>query len=79
MSSSARSRRFFPNRFTLPYSVTTQWTSARLVTTPAPGLSIGAMRLMVPCLAVEGMAMIGFPPFERAAARMKSTCPPNPE
>ena len=30
-------------------------------------------------VAVDGMAMIGFPPFERAAPRMKSTWPPNPE
>ena len=35
----ARSRSVRPNRFTAPYSVTTQCTCPRVVTTPAPGFS----------------------------------------
>ena len=37
------------------------------------------MRLSCPPLAVEGRAMIGTPPSEAAAPRMKSSCPPKPE
>ena len=36
------------------------------------------MRDTVPSFAVEGSVMIGTPPFERAAPRRKSTCPPMP-
>jgi len=52
----------------------------REVTTPAPGVSVAAMREMLPSLpAVEGNAMIGTPPAERAAPRKKSNCPPIPD
>jgi hypothetical protein len=37
------------------------------------------MRETLPPAAVEGSAMIGLPPSERAAPRMKSICPPMPE
>ena len=37
------------------------------------------MRESLPLLAVDGSAMIGLPPTERAAPRMKSICPPMPE
>ncbi len=37
------------------------------------------MREISPSFAVEGSAMIGLPPREREAPRMKSTCPPKPE
>ena len=50
-----------------------------LVTTPPPGWSVVTMRDCFPLPAVEGRAMIGTPPFERAAPRMKSICPPMPE
>lgn len=79
MSSSARCRRFLPCRFTAPYSVTTQWTCPRVVTTPAPGLSSATIREHRPPAAVEGRAMIGLPPLDSAAPRMKSICPPMPE
>ncbi|MNL86707.1 hypothetical protein D3C87_2155240 [compost metagenome] len=62
----------------MPYSVATQWMWPRVVTTPAPGLRKGAMRETVPLQAVEGRAMIGLPPRERAAPRMKSIWPPMP-
>ena len=52
---------------------------ARVVTTPAPGLSEGTMRETVPRAAVAGNAMIGMPPFDSAEPRMKSICPPMPE
>ena len=39
---------------------------------------MGTMRETVPFFAVEGNAMIGLPPLDRAAPRMKSTCPPKP-
>ena len=57
-------RRVIPYRLTAPYSVATQCTCPRVVTTPAPGLSAGTMRLTVPPAAVEGRAMIGLPPVE---------------
>ena len=41
-------------------------------------LQVGTMREMAPSSAVEGRAMIGLPPLERAAPRMKSTWPPMP-
>ena len=69
MSASPRSRSVLPCRFTAPYSVTTQCTWPRVVTTPAPGLSAGTMRETFPPAAVEGSAMIGLPPLrERRAA-----------
>ena len=37
------------------------------------------MRDTVPPQAVDGSAMIGLPPSDRAAACMKSICPPMPE
>jgi len=37
------------------------------------------MREIFPSFAVEGSAMIGLPPRERRAPRMKSTWPPKPE
>ena len=39
---------------------------------------MGTMRDTVPLFAVEGRAITGTPPFERAAPRRKSTCPPMP-
>jgi hypothetical protein len=51
----------------------------RLVTTPEPSASTSTMREIRPSLAVEGSAMMGLPPRERRAPRMKSTWPPNPE
>src|SRR5207249_8576349 len=68
-----------PQRSTAPYSVTTQWTCPRVVTTPAPGLSDGTMREMRPPDAVDGSAIIGTPFGDSAAPRMKSICPPIPE
>ena len=62
-----------------PYSVTTQWTCPRVVTTPAPGASSGTIRDSVPLAAVDGSAITGFPPGESAAPRMKSIWPPIPE
>ncbi len=35
-------------------------------------------RETAPFLAVEGNAIMGLPPWERAAPRTKSTCPPKP-
>ena len=37
------------------------------------------MRETVPPDAVEGSAMMGFPPRDSAAPRTKSICPPMPE
>ena len=68
-----------PCRLTAPYSVTTQCTCPRVVTTPAPGFSSATMRDTVPRAAVDGSAMIGLPPRDSAAPRMKSICPPMPE
>ena len=45
---------------------------------PAPGFNCGTMREIWSSLAVEGRAIIGLPPRERAAPRTKSTCPPIP-
>jgi hypothetical protein len=59
--------------------VITYWTSARLVTTPEPSARTSTMREILPSFAVEGSAMIGLPPRERLAPRMKSTWPPKPE
>jgi hypothetical protein len=42
------------------------------------GFSDGTIRLTVPRDAVEGRAMIGLPPSDNAAPRMKSICPPMP-
>ena len=53
--------------------------SAPVVTTPAPGLSRVTIRETEPFLAVEGRAIIAFPPAHRAAPRLKSTWPPMPE
>ncbi len=78
MRASARWRRFFPCRKAAPYSVTTYWTSAREVTTPAPGFNCGTMRETVSFFVVEGNAMNALPPLEYAHPRTKSTCPPNP-
>jgi radical SAM superfamily enzyme YgiQ (UPF0313 family) len=59
-----------PCRFTAPYSVTTQCTCPRLVTTPAPGLSVGHdAREACPPLAVDGSAMIGLPSGATAPRR----------
>ena len=55
-----------------------QRTSARVVTTPAPGFSSGTMREILPSAVRAGMAMIGQPPRERDAPRMKSVWPPKP-
>jgi hypothetical protein len=66
-------------RSTAPNSVTTQCTWPRVVTTPAPGLSCAVMRETLPPAAVAGSAMMGLPPSERAAPRMKSIWPPMPE
>ena len=79
ISASPRSRSDWPWRLTAPYSVTTQWTWPRVVTTPAPGFSCMTMRETLPPAAREGSAMIGLPPRERAAPRMKSIWPPMPE
>lgn len=79
MRAEARSRTFFPQRSATPKSVTTQRTSPRLVTTPAPCSCTAMMRLTVPFLAVERSARIGLPPRLRLAPRMKSTWPPIPE
>ena len=76
---SARWRSVNPNRSTAPYSVTTQWTCPRVVTTPDPGLIAVTIRESFPPAAVDGSAMIGFPPGDSAAPRMKSICPPMPE
>jgi hypothetical protein len=62
----------------MPCSVTTQCTWARVVTTPAPGLRIGTIRVS-PLLVVAGRAMIGLPPGDSEAPRMKSIWPPTPE
>ncbi len=48
------------------------------VTTPAPGSSTGTMRETLPARAVDGNAMMGTPPCDRAAPRMKSSWPPKP-
>src|SRR5688572_31032717 len=48
INASARSRIDLPCRFTAPYSVTTQCTCPRVVTTPAPGASSQTMREIVP-------------------------------
>ena len=45
-----------------PCSVTTQCTSPRLVTIPAPSSTTGWMRLTAPSFAVDRSAMIGLPP-----------------
>jgi len=62
----------------MPCSVTTKWTWARVVTTPAAGLSIETIRDS-PELVTDGRAMMGLPPSESAAPRMKSIWPPTPE
>ena len=49
-----------------------------VVTTPAPCLRNGTIRLS-PRLVTDGSAMIGLPPGDRAAPRMKSIWPPMPE
>jgi hypothetical protein len=64
---------------TAPYSVTIQCAWPRVVTTPAPGFRATTIRETVPPHAVDGSAMIGLPPVDRAAACMKSICPPIPE
>src|SRR4030043_1922911 len=69
ISSLVRSWRFLPQRFATPYSVTIWRTSPRVVTTPAPFLRKGTIRVISPSLAVEGRAMIGFPPFGGGAPR----------
>lgn len=76
---SPRSPKALPCRLTAPNSVTIQWTWPRVVTTPAPGFSSGTMREILPPAAVEGRAMIGLPPRETAAPRIKSIWPPIPE
>ena len=43
------------------------------------GFNSGTIREIAPDFAVEGRAMIGFPPRETAAPRMKSIWPPIPE
>ena len=56
----------------MPYSVTTKATSLREVLTGP--CSVLTMRLPPP--AVEGKAIMGLPPVERAAPRRKSPDPP---
>src|SRR3954469_22476824 len=79
INASPRSRKVFPCRFTAPYSVTTQCTCPRVLTTPAPQFNSVTMRDTFPFAAVDGNASTGFPPRESAAPRTKSICPPIPE
>ena len=65
ISASPRCRSDRPKRFTAPYSVTTQCTWPRVVTTPAPAVSVDAMRETLPPAAVDGSAA-----FERADAAL---------
>lgn len=48
------------------------------MTTPAPIFKKGTI-LLSPLAVTEGIAIIGFPPSERDAPRMKSIWPPTPE
>ena len=48
------------------------------IVTAAPGISVGTMQEIVPCLAVEAVVMKLFPPFAPFAPRTKSVCPPVP-
>ena len=42
------------------------------------GSSTGTIRETRPFFAVAGSAMMGLPPLDRPAPRMKSSCPPKP-
>lgn len=68
----------FPYKSAIPYSVTTNRTCALEVTTPAPCLKNPTI-LLSPFFVVDGIAIIGLPPFDRDDPYTKSTCPPNPE
>ena len=78
MSAFARALRSMPHSCAVPCSVTMWCTLARVLTTPAPSLRFGTMREM-PERVVDANAMMGLPPSESEAPRMKSICPPTPE
>jgi len=78
ISAAPRSRRVIPCRFTAPYSVMTQCTCPRVVTTPAPGFSSGTIRDIFPPEAVERKARIGFPRAEKRRAVDEIHLPADP-
>jgi len=51
---------------------------ALVLTTPAPGVKMGAI-LLIPLFVTDGMAIIGLPPWLNEAPLKKSICPPTPE
>jgi len=50
---------------------------ARVLTTPAPGVKIGAI-LLIPLFVTDGMAIIGLPPWLNDAPLNKAIWPPTP-
>ena len=49
-----------------------------VVTTPAPCFKKGTIR-EIPFPVIDGKAMMGLPPLDKAAPLIKSICPPMPE